>query len=86
MRCRCGGGGSCSSNVVGGGGGGVGGGGGGDGDRVLVVAQSCKKQFFFNPDFLGIQIWRKKRINYDKFEIATILCKSHFFLIFCKIM
>ena len=30
-----------------------------------------KKHFFVNSEILGIQIWRKKLVNYDKFEIAT---------------
>ena len=27
--------------------------------------------FFVRSEILGIHIWRKKRVNYDKFEIAT---------------
>ena len=30
-----------------------------------------KKFFFVNSEILGRHIWRKKRVNYDKFEIAT---------------
>ena len=30
-----------------------------------------KKHFFVNSEIWGMQIWRKKRVNYDKFEIAT---------------
>ena len=36
-----------------------------------------KNIFFLNSEILGIQIWRKKRVNYDKFEIATKLNKSN---------
>ena len=30
-----------------------------------------KKQSFVNPEILGMHIWRKERVNYNKFEIAT---------------
>ena len=29
------------------------------------------KPFFVNSEILGMQFWRKKHENYDKFEIAT---------------
>ena len=38
-----------------------------------------KEHFFVNSEILGIQIWRKekkKRVNYDKFEVATKQRKS----------
>ena len=34
--------------------------------------------FFVNSEILGIEIWpKKKRVNYDKFEIATKHSKSN---------
>ena len=37
--------------------------------------QSWKRHFFVNPDFLGIQIWRKITRKLRQFETATQLCK-----------
>ena len=36
-----------------------------------------KKHFFVNSEILEIQIWRKKSVNDDKFEIATRERKSN---------
>ena len=36
-----------------------------------------KKHFFVNSEIWGMQIQRKKRVNYDKFEIMTRHCKSN---------
>ena len=44
--------------------------------------QTWKKPFFFYSTILGMQIWRKKHVNYDKFEIATKQRKSNIFLLF----
>ena len=35
------------------------------------VPELQKHNLFVNPDYFGIQIWQKKHVNYDKFEIAT---------------
>ena len=37
----------------------------------VVVVRLGKNHFFVNSEILGIKICRKKRVNYDKFEIAT---------------
>ena len=42
-----------------------------------VTSKLGKKHFFVNSEILGIQIWWKKRVNYDKFEIVTKQPKSN---------
>ena len=42
-----------------------------------TLDQTWKKTFFMNSDNLGMQIWQKKCINYDKFEIVTKQRKSN---------
>ena len=41
------------------------------------VMQTWEKASFVNSEILGIQIWQKKRVNYNKFEIATKQLKSN---------
>ena len=36
-----------------------------------------KNHFFVNSEILGIQFWRKKCVNYDRFEIAKKQHKSN---------
>ena len=44
--------------------------------KAPLVIRLGKKHFFVNSEILGILIWQKKRVNYNKFEIATIQRKS----------
>ena len=52
-----------------------------------------KKQTFVNHDFLGIQIWRKKRVNFNNLKsqqncvhhkfgknLVSLITKKYFFL------
>ena len=43
----------------------------------LVSPQSCNKQFIINPENLGIRIWWKNWVNYDKIGIAARKRKSN---------
>ena len=52
---------------------------GGQVDGWTSGVQSCNKQFFFvNSENLGIRIWQKNCVNYNKFEIAEY-CANHIF-------
>ena len=44
---------------------------------LLIPPDLEKTIFFVNSEILGLQIWRKKRTNYDKFEIAYKQHKSN---------
>ena len=46
---------------------------------VSTKQQTWKNHFFVNSDILGIQIWRKIRVNADKFKIATKQRKSNIY-------
>ena len=54
------------------------------GDKVQILVDSTGQQtwtfFFVNSEILGIYIWRTKRVNYDKFKIATNCVNQIFYL------
>ena len=43
----------------------------------LSPARVARAIFFVNSENLGMRIWRKNCVNYDKIEIAARLRKSH---------
>ena len=43
----------------------------------LVLSDLEKNHFFVNAEIFGIQIRRKKGVNYDKVEVATKQRKSN---------
>ena len=48
---------------------------------MLSSSDLGKKHFFVNSAILGVQIWRKKCVNYNKFEIATNSVNLNAFLL-----
>ena len=44
-----------------------------------ITDRVAKSNFFVNSENLGIRIWRKNCVNYDKIENAARLRKSHIY-------
>ena len=45
--------------------------------KYISLVQTWKNFFFVNSAILGVQIWQKKCVNYNKFELATKHLKSN---------